>query len=238
MKRRILLANDNYSELEQIHTRLKKIGFDVEGVQNQGQLDKVLLSFNPDVIIASTEEVKIYGFQMTSCVQKKRNGFPKIVLLKYKNKSYSSDSFKDPKVDQVIEMTRNQVDIQAIKTIISTLADFLSLEKNRLLEKYKKIFKKIDEEENKELLRKRKQEEGENTSKSVKMSLSSSLDSQERQDRFQKVIDQNKNFKTEALSTDKIVDYVKEMKANRNEEDLKELDKKRMAFVKTLFNPS
>lgn len=235
--KKILLAIDNYTELTQLHARLKKIGFDVKGIQSQRQLEEALFSFNPDVIVASTTEVKIYGLTLTSHVPKKKTGFPKIALLKYKNKSYSSEAFKDPKIDRIIEVSRDHFDVKEIKDIIASLAEFLGLQKERLLEKYDKICKKMDEEENQELSRKKDEEKENRHSEPAKGALSSTLDPQERRNRFQKFVDQRGDFKMESLSTNKIVNFVKEMRSQEKDEKLEKLDQKRMAFVKALFTP-
>lgn len=68
MMLRILLINDDYRELLYLQTVLKKIGFDVLGVQNLRSIEETQLGFNPEIIFvglkAATQQVQSACEQM------------------------------------------------------------------------------------------------------------------------------------------------------------------------------
>lgn len=226
--KRILIAVDDYSEFAYLHVRFKKLGFDVEGAQKQIQFDQFLLSFNPELIIASTREVNIFGFKIASQITKNSSQLPKLILLKNKDRSYAEKAFQHPEIDKVVESPIK------MHEMIEALSQLFNLNQDRLLEKYEKIFKKIDEEEGREVLVK---DARLSPPPPLVSDLSSSLSTKDRQSRFQKFIDQKGDFKMETLSTQKISNYVKNLRSQPRTQQLENLDEKRMAFVKALFNP-
>src|SRR5262245_13824695 len=78
--KRILLVIDDYGELLFLQTLLKKLGFDVDGIQNERHFEESCLSLNPDVIIASAKGKRVNGLEIAEGLRKVR-GFPKILLL-------------------------------------------------------------------------------------------------------------------------------------------------------------
>src|SRR5688572_17247096 len=77
---RVLVAVEDYSEMLYLQTLLKKIGFDVEGVQNERSFEDTRLSLNPEIILISATGKKLKGIEFAANIRKIR-GFPKIVLL-------------------------------------------------------------------------------------------------------------------------------------------------------------
>ena len=60
---KVLLIYDDYTELNNVQTTLKKIGFDVVGISNEFTASQQILSFNPDVVIGfgSSNKVSTVG---------------------------------------------------------------------------------------------------------------------------------------------------------------------------------
>ena len=228
--RRIVIAIDNYNELTHLHVRLKKIGFDIESVQNQRNFERTLLVFNPLLIIASTMGVKIDGFKIASETLK-NSGFPKIILLKSKKKSYKKGAFELPEIDRVLESPIK------MKELIMALADLLNLDASLLISKYEKIFDSIDKEISYDALVEGSNEQKEETKASLKFDTTTDVEA--RRNRYQKFIEGQKNAETpkeNKFSAQRVTDYVKKIRAEERTDELVNLDQERIEFVKALFS--
>lgn len=143
---RVFLVIDDYNELIYLQTLLKKLGFDVEGLQNQKKYSDVSLGFNPQILITTAHGKKVDGLLLAQSIQKHR-GLPKILALKTDN-TYSQEDFDGSGVDMVLD---SPVSPQKLIYAIATLG---AVDENTLLDKYAKIKNRLDtdKKENLELL--------------------------------------------------------------------------------------
>jgi len=129
---RVFLIIDDYNELMYLQTLLKKVGFDVEGLQNQKKYADLSLGFNPQIVVVTARGKKVDGLQLAPSIQK-RHGWPKIIALKSNDQLFKANEFEDAGVDQVLETPINP------KKLIMAIAAIGNLDEVALLDKYVKI---------------------------------------------------------------------------------------------------
>jgi CheY-like chemotaxis protein len=129
---RVFLVIDDYNELIYLQTLLKKLGFDVEGLQNQKKYADLSLGFNPQILIATARGRKVDGLQLAQSIIKRR-GIPKIIVLKNSDQSFGEGAFDQIGVDTVLESPINP------KKLIHAIAELGGVDENPLLEKYSKM---------------------------------------------------------------------------------------------------
>ena len=93
---RVLLVLEDYGELMFLQTVLKKIGFDVDSIQNPRMFADSMLSLNPDVLVMTAYGKRIRGVEMVAGIKKNR-GLPKIILIR--SATLSKDIYKELDVD-------------------------------------------------------------------------------------------------------------------------------------------
>jgi len=130
--RRVLLAIDDYNEMVYLNTLLKKLGFDIDSVQNERKLQATLLGFNPQLILTSGAGKQINGLMVLKHVKKNR-GYPKIILLVPPDVNIDDLRGSMVNVDGFVPSPVN------IKELILQIADQMNLEPEGLLEKYSKV---------------------------------------------------------------------------------------------------
>lgn len=129
---RVFLVIDDYNELIYLQSLLKKLGLDVEGVQNQKKYADMSLGFNPHILITSAKGKKVDGLQLTQSLYRKR-GLPKVIALKSSDYSINVDDFRDSGVDEILDSPVNP------RKLILSIANLGGVDETALLEKYSKI---------------------------------------------------------------------------------------------------
>lgn len=129
---RVFLVIDDYNELIYLQTLLKKLGFDVEGLQNPKKYADLSLGFNPQVLITTARGKVVDGVALAKNVRK-RNGSPKIIALKSHEVNLSSETLEEAGIDMVVETPINP------KRLILALATIGSLDENVMFEKFSKM---------------------------------------------------------------------------------------------------
>jgi len=77
---RVLLVLEDYGEMLFLQTLMKKMGFDVDGVQNSRTLNDSILNLNPDILIMTAFGKRVNGFDLSQGLRRPR-GLPKVVLM-------------------------------------------------------------------------------------------------------------------------------------------------------------
>lgn len=129
---RILLVIDDYNELIYLQTLLKKMGFDVEGLQNQKKYSDVSLGFNPHILLTTARGAKVNGLQLAQGLNKAR-GLPKIIALRQVGQRLSPEELEEAQVDDLLDSPINP------KKLLSSLARLGGLSEEVLHEKYSKV---------------------------------------------------------------------------------------------------
>jgi DNA-binding response OmpR family regulator len=137
---RIFLVIDDYNELIYLQSLLKKIGFDVEGLQNQKKYADVSLGFNPQVLITTAKGQKVDGIALARSITKRR-GIPKILALRTPGASYSPNQYHEAGVDEILDSPINP------RKLMLAIANLGGIDENTLLEKYNKMKSNVVTEE-------------------------------------------------------------------------------------------
>lgn len=226
---RTLLVLDDYGEMVFLQTLLKKLGFDVEGIQNLRSLDDTLLSFNPDMLIATAKGKRINGIEMAEKIKKPR-GTPKIVLL-----------VPEVTLDKYPQLGLANVDGFACTPIkapefLRTISELAGLKTEALLEKYSKIKAgKIGPEEERDLqVVKSKTAEAKATTTVIK--AESKVSPAERASRYKSFLTKHEASSPHStFPKTKVKRYHKEIRDAEKSEETAELEFERQGFVKAMF---
>jgi hypothetical protein len=129
---RIALVIDDYNELIYLQTLLKKLGLDVEGLQNTKKYSDLSLGFNPYVLITSAKGKKVNGLALAKSLSKPR-GIPKVIALQSSSSPVTPEEKEHCKIDAVIDSPVN------VFKLIMALSEAGNLDEAQLIEKYNKI---------------------------------------------------------------------------------------------------
>lgn len=135
---RVLLIIDDYNELLYLQTVLKKIGFDVEGLNSQKKYSDASLGFNPQILVASAKAKKVDALSLGQTIRRHR-GFPKIVALKRSNVSVTRDEMESSGIDTCVDSPVN------IKKLVLALAELGNIDETSFLKKLEKLSSSSEE---------------------------------------------------------------------------------------------
>jgi len=226
---------DDYGELLYLQTLLKKLGFDVDGIQNERQFEDTFLALNPEVIVATAVGKRVNGVAMAEQLNRVR-GLPKVVLIAPAPQMEKLGGRQIENVDAILQSPVSP------NHLLVTLAETNSLDKDHLLEKYRKLKSSLSPERESDLqiLNRDLDQGGVNESPmgrvTSKVSLvPSSLGDQERRDRFKKSLDLLERPQTQHFPREKVIGYHREIRATENDEDIADLEAERQDFARKLF---
>lgn len=255
---RTLLVVDDYTELLFLQTLLKKLGFDVDGIQNERSFEEAFLALNPDIVIATAKGKKVDGLQMAENLRKVR-GLPKVIMLASGPMLDRLQTLNIPSVDGILESP-----VSAMR-LLGMMAKHGGLDQAHLLEKYRKLKATLSPEREADLqILKRDEEDGELTlegmmtpplkmpstansgAEPAKLEASANTPDggkvsttaiQKRQQRFQKHVAAMAKDQPESDRFDRsrIQSFTKEIRANENPAESAKLEEERQQFVKELF---
>jgi hypothetical protein len=77
---RVLMVLDDYAEMMFLQTVLKKLGLDVDAIQNPRSFSDSMLRMNPDVLVMTALGKRVRGVDLARGVRRNR-GLPNIILL-------------------------------------------------------------------------------------------------------------------------------------------------------------
>jgi hypothetical protein len=205
---RVLLFVDDYSEQMFVQIVLKKLGFDVDALQNVHTLGDRLLAFHPQLMILSEESRK---FSTEAVLNQATAQIPSLCFILLKKKSGGVDTVSK-------EILRISSPVQPAELITAT-ARSCQLAPRTLLEKFKKFRGQIQltEDQERQLDLYERNEEGEKNASSV-------------------YGDYLKEHAVKSLSVFDPEEVQKTMKAARQKTEAQEdIDKERRAFTVELF---
>ena len=130
---RVLTVIDDYNELVYLQTLLKKLGFDVEGIQSQKKFENIMLAFNPSLIIASAQGRNVDGLSIAKSLKKNKKGLPTMVILRSVAQVYRQGAFDIPEIDEVLDSPVN------VQKLLRCIATYSGMDEEALSEKYAKF---------------------------------------------------------------------------------------------------
>lgn len=100
---KILLVYEDFNELTLTESYLKKVGFDVVGIGNEILLQDQILSFNPDVIVASGKNPRVSSFSVGQKMKENQRYHGKVVIVVPKDVRPTPQDILRMKMDGIIE---------------------------------------------------------------------------------------------------------------------------------------
>lgn len=224
---RVLMVLEDYGELMFLQTVLKKLGFDVDAIQNPRSLGDSVLVMNPDVLVMTAFGKKVKGSELCSGVRRVR-GVPRIILM------HSHDTAADPhiQVDGWLESP-----VPAL-VLLNMLGDLCGLDKTVLADKYQKLQNKELEEKTRTLIMNDKPEA---TFERPVVSAGNFGNLQESTMPSSERLERNARFlkeempKEHGFSLKSVAEQVRTLRREEGALDLSELERQRKAFVEHLF---
>lgn len=229
---RILLLLEDYGEIMFLSTALKKIGFDVEGIQNPRLFDETFLKMNPDMMILTAFGKRVRGLEL---IRKKKppRGWPRIVMLYVPGQSTEHD----PDVSAWLQSP------VPVGEMLNTIGDLSSLDKNQLQEKFKKLRYEEQEPDPARILKSKPEDEesffvqGEDR-EPESLLAPTSISREERRNRYKKFLE-DKPPEQHLYAVQDVKDYVKNIRQSEKDPEkdpeTDDLEKQRRALVKEMF---
>ncbi len=228
---RVLMVLEDYGELMFLQTVLKKIGFDVDAIQNPRNFQDSLLSMNPDVLVMTANGKKVKGIELSHTVKRMR-GLPHIILIRgtqiVRDDNTNIDAWLDSPVGAM--------------PLLNAIGDTCGLNKDVLAEKFVKLrLQEVGENEARVLtgdgvepfalenMERSKVDPGNH-----EPLTSSTITSEQRNERYKKFLTSDIPVQA-GFSVKQVQDQVKDLRRNENAEDLAELERQRKEFVAHLF---
>lgn len=257
---RVLLLLEDYGELMFLQTLLKKIGFDVDGIQNPKALADHLLKINPDVLILTAFGKRVRGFEMASQI-KRRAGLPKILLIR----APGAPPLDDPGIYAWLDSP------VGAQQVLDQLADLASLNKQVLQEKLQKMRQQEAEEKARTLrpetgeqptMEKAHGESGNFSQAEASTEATparsaepaaadgesaavqeqrvdplggSLVSATDRQERYKNFLKSASAPTSHGYAVKQVQDQIKALRREESAEDLEDLERERRAFVEQLF---
>ncbi|MBX3021929.1 MAG: hypothetical protein KF799_09660 [Bdellovibrionales bacterium] len=224
---RVLMVLEDYGELMFLQTVLKKMGFDVDAIQNPRSFQDSLLRMNPDVLVMTAHGKRVKGIELVKTIKKLR-GLPRVLLLK--NAGHPPE--EEPDVDMWKDSPLGAQDL------LNALADLCTLDKNILQEKFGKLQMQETVEEEARVLKINEVtggslDKGDNAGNFGSLKAST-MDAAERKSRYDKFVNADKPA-SHGFSVKQVQDQIKALRRDENPEDLEDLERERRAFVEHLF---
>jgi len=227
---RVLMVLDDYGELMFLQTVLKKIGFDVDAIQNPQKFQDSLLGMNPDVLVMTAQGKRVKGLELSRTVRRAR-GLPHIVLIRGTSLTKEEDLNVDAWLDSPV----------AALSLLNTIADLCGLNKEVLADKFVRLRLQEPAPDEARVLRVGDDSNATDDMVSSKQDPGnfgklggSSLSEDERKSRYSKFLKQEIPVQ-EGFSVKQVQEQVKALRREENPDDLAELERQRKAFVEHLF---
>lgn len=221
---------EDYGELMFLQTVLKKIGFDVDAIQNPRQFNDSLLTMNPDVLVMTSHGKRVRGLEMARTVKKNRS-MPHIVLIRNSNQPAEPEE----NVNLWLESPVGAI------SLLNALADLCGLNKEVLADKFTKLrlpdvgspeARVLDLDE--QASTHEEMQRGNEASGNFEPLSTSTVTAEQRKERYQKFLKTDVP-KQAGFSVKEVQQQVRDLRQNENPDDLAELERERKAFVEHLF---
>ncbi len=233
---RILLVLEDYGELMFLQTVLKKIGFDVDGIQNPRGFQEAVLRLNPEIVVMTAGGKRVNGLELKRELRRV-GGIPRIVLIRAAGASPADDGDVDGWLDSPV----------SANALLAEIALRCGLDPQMLNDKLLKLrLREMEAEKSRTLEAKDRTEpvyngEVKTNSSAAPTSVPSSVQlvpssigSSERLARYQKYLTEDippiKGFAVKDIQN-----KIRELRQLESSTELADLERERRAFVEHLF---
>lgn len=229
---------EDYGELMFLQTVLKKLGFDVEAIQNPRSFNGHVLSMNPDVLVMTALGKKVHGIDLSKGLRRVR-GLPRVILLRANGQLEDSSAQADAWLESPVPA----------QTLLNIIGDLCGINKQVLAEKFQKLRMQEIEEEKARVLKmidgdgatldRGNGATGDFGATSPPKELASALTPTtlapaERSERYKKFLAEPPP-KEHGFASKKVVEQVKALRREENPAALADLERERKLFVEHLF---
>lgn len=205
---RILLAVEEFNELIFLEKLLKKLGFDVLGVQNDTVIAEKLMSFNPELLMISSQGNRVHGAKAMVRLKAKGN-LPKTIFLNPRGRAAVAP---DKSIVAALDSPVSP------RTLIELLSSVFGLDEEVLLEKYEKSSDFVPTEE-----------------KGIHVQSKEPSDKKtKRSKKYKEIATKSPLPPFQGIRRSQVVDQVKEFRAEEKQGLYKSIDQERIAFAKAL----
>jgi response regulator RpfG family c-di-GMP phosphodiesterase len=228
---RVLLVIDDYGELLFMQTLLKKLGFDVDGIQNQRSFDESILNLNPDLVLATAKGRKVNGVELAEGLRRTR-GVPRVILLAPPAMAEKLSSAMIANVDAVLETP-----VGATR-LLEKVAELGGVDKINLLEKYRRLKETLSPEREADLQILNREVTPATAAKPTAIkatAMASTLSSEERERRYQENIKSVEKPVTQFYDRERVNQYSRDIRATEDRDETARLEAERQEFVRQLF---
>jgi chemotaxis response regulator CheB len=223
---RILMVLEDYGELMFLQTVLKKMGFDVDAIQNPRSFNDSVLRMNPDVLVMTAHGKKINGIELAKGIKRVR-GIPHVILIA---------AIGGVKNDDQMVWLDSPV---GAMDLLNTIADVGNLDKAGLADKFSKLHLQEGVSEARILRLNENQPEedmlkGSDSPGNFDTFQSTSITPEERKKRYKKFLSEERPPQI-GFGVKEVQEHIKSLRKDESEEELAELERERKAFVEHLF---
>lgn len=227
---RVLMVLEDYGELMFLQTVLKKIGFDVDAIQNPHSFAESLLRMNPDVLVMTAAGRRVRGQELVKQVKKTR-GLPHVVLLR------ANGQDEDTSIEEADRWLESPV---GALDLLNCIGELCHLNQQVLQEKFQKLHLQEAQEEQARILKindivEPSLNRGNGEGGSFGNLKASELAPEERRKRYESFLADKKAVAKVGFSVKKVQDQIKDLRRDENTSDLEDLERERKAFVEHLF---
>lgn len=225
---RVLMVLEDYGELMFLQTVLKKVGFDVDAIQNPRLFSDSLISLNPDVVVMTAYGKRVKGLELSRNIKRVR-GLPHVILVRGPGQLADSD----PLIGAWMQAPIGAVDL------LNAIAKVGNLDRDVLNEKFQKlkIAEQTDEDEarvltsagDEPILNKHDKFVGNFGSLAP-----STMSESDRKERYKKFL-ADKPPSEHGFVLKEVQQFVKTIRSEENPSHLEDLERERKAFVEHLF---
>jgi len=226
---RVLMVLEDYGELMFLQAVLKKIGFDVDAIQNPRSFEEGVLRMNPDVLVMTALGKRVNGLELSRGLRRVR-GTPRVILI-------HAQGTVTPEGESTVDVWV-QSPVGALD-LIDHIADYCGLNKPVLQEKFQKL--QIREIEENVRVLKLDQDIGPSLEKSADGDTQhsgrltpSTLKKEDREERYRKFMSGATPPK-DGFSVKDVQAKIRELREAERPEDLEDLERERREFVEHLF---
>jgi len=217
---RVLLAVEDFGEMVYLQILLSKIGFDVGTVKNPKVLMDSLYKMNPDIVLLTARRKRVIGIELSKQT-KKVVPKCKIILLAPPHIREQLTKSELMHAEAVLEMPVNP------PALLEMIARLSSLNVESLMDKYKKMKAQLPAVPKASTYIQGSDYDHDHDNEVMRLPAQS--------ERYKNFLTLDEPPKVESFSKQKVVDIVKEIRAEPVTVVDADLEDERQAFVKALF---
>ncbi len=127
---KVLLIFDEYSQMIQLETMIRKLGFDAIGITNEMSMSDQIVTFNPDIILVHGKGQKVSSVRVAQKLREMLRWQGKVLLILQQGQKINPEDLATMRMDLVLEAPYE------MEKIVQILARFGGLDEESLVQKF------------------------------------------------------------------------------------------------------